>query len=105
MKPSVFFIEESKYKETGRLKIDNYIIFELNRQSRDGGGLALGCAKELQPVWLREGSSQVEAMSVEIYVKKKSLGRRILFLEILVPEIEMENYLKNFWTEIPICMW
>ena len=73
MKPSVFFIEESKYKETGRLKIDNYIIFELNRQSRDGGGLALGCAKELQPVWLREGSSQVEAMSVEIYVKKMKI--------------------------------
>ena len=55
LKPSVFFVEESKYKASGRLKLENYIIFELIRQTRAGGGLALGCAKELQPVWLREG--------------------------------------------------
>ena len=58
-------MEESKYKDAGRLKLDNYIIFELIRQTRDGGGLALGCAKELQPVWLREGNNSVETMSVK----------------------------------------
>ena len=51
------------------LKLENYIIFELIRQTREGGGLALGCAKELQPVWLCEGQNQVEAMSIEICVQ------------------------------------
>ena len=70
LKPAVFFIEETKYKEAGKLKIGNYNIFELVRQSQDGGGgLALGCLKELQPAWVREGDDQVEALSVEIYLK------------------------------------
>ena len=48
LKPSVFFIEETKYKDTGK--------FDLVRKSRDGGGsLAIGYAKELKPAWVREG--------------------------------------------------
>ena len=35
LEPSVFFIEESKFREEGKFKIDNYIIFELVRESRD----------------------------------------------------------------------
>ena len=51
----------------GKLKLNNYIIFELVRQNRDGGGrLALGCDTDLQPAWLREGNDEVEALSVEI---------------------------------------
>ena len=70
LKPSVFFIEETKFKDSGKLKIENYDIFELVRGSRDGGGgLAIGCVKELQPVWVREGNDQAEALSVEIFVK------------------------------------
>ena len=33
LKPSIFFIEETKYKETGRIKLENYVIFELVRKS------------------------------------------------------------------------
>ena len=47
LKPSVFFVQESKFKDEGKLKLDNYVIFELVRESRDGGGLVLGCVKEL----------------------------------------------------------
>ena len=50
LQPSVFFVEETKYKDTGKLKFDNYVIFELVRENREGGGLALGCAKDLKPV-------------------------------------------------------
>ena len=39
------------------------------RKNREGGGLALGCLKELKPVWLREGNDDVEALSIEIVVK------------------------------------
>ena len=73
LNPAVFFVEESKYRDAGRLKLENYIIFELIRKDKDGGGLALGCAQELQPVWLREGSNQVEAMSVESFVRNMKM--------------------------------
>ena len=73
LQPSVFFIQESKYKSTGKLKLENFVIFELVRQNREGGGLALGCAQELQPVWLREGDDEVEALSVEIILQKMKI--------------------------------
>ena len=70
LKPSVFFIQETKFQDSGKLKLDNYIIYEFVRPSRDGGGgLALGCDKNLNPALLREGDGQVEAISVEIFVK------------------------------------
>ena len=70
IKPSVFCIEETKFKDSGKWKIENYDIFELVRGSRDGGGgLAIGCVKELRAVWVREGNDQAEALSVEIFVK------------------------------------
>ena len=57
LNPSVFFIEETKFKDIGKLKLDNYDVFELVRKEKDGGGLALGCDKDLKPeverIWLR----------------------------------------------------
>ena len=48
LKPIVFYVEETKLKDEGKLKLDNYDVFELVRKSRvGGGGLALGCLKEL----------------------------------------------------------
>ena len=73
LKPSVFFIEESKYQAEGKLKLENFIVFELIRQDRDGGGLALGCAKELQPVWVRQGTNRVEALTIEICVQNMNI--------------------------------
>ena len=70
LKPSVFFCQETKFKETGKLKIDDYVIFEKVRNNKDGGGLAIGCVPELFPVWVREGEDSVEALSVNICVKK-----------------------------------
>ena len=73
LKPSIFFIEETKYKEEGKLKLEDYHVFEKVRKNKDGGGgLALGCKKQLKPVWLREGQ-EVEALSVEIFVSNKSI--------------------------------
>ena len=64
LKPSVFFIEETKLKEAGRLKLDNYIIFEKVRKNRiNGGGIAIGCVRDLNPMWVREGEDDVEALS------------------------------------------
>ena len=73
LKPLVFLVEETKFKNCGKLKLDNFIIYELVRQNRDGGGLALGVAKELNPAWVREGDDTVEALSVEISVKSMKI--------------------------------
>ena len=70
LQPSVFFVQESKYKEEGKLKLENFEIFESVRESRDGGGLVLGCLRELEPVLVSKGDEEVEAMSVDISVKK-----------------------------------
>ena len=45
--------------------------YELLRQNRNGGGLALGCSKD--PVWVREGNDQVEAISVDIFLKNMKI--------------------------------
>ena len=55
LRPSMFFVEETKYKEEGKLKMENFVIFELVRESKEGGGLALGCIKELNPVLVSKG--------------------------------------------------
>ena len=29
LQPSIFFVEETKYRDEGKLKFDNYVVFEL----------------------------------------------------------------------------
>ena len=71
LQPSAFFVEETKLKEAGKIKLDNYIIFEkVRKDGNNGGGIAFGCLPELKPVWLREGEDPVEALSVQIFVGK-----------------------------------
>ena len=44
LKPSLFFVQETKYSTKGRLNFDkNFKVYELLRKNRSGGGLALGC--------------------------------------------------------------
>ena len=70
LRPEVFFIEETKMKDEGKIQIEDYDLFELVRKSRDGGGgLAIGCKKELQASWVREGDDKVESLSVDIFLK------------------------------------
>ena len=70
----MFCVEETKLKDEGKFKIDNYDIFEHVRASRDGGGgLALGCMKELQPALVRTGGDTVEALSVDIFFKNEKI--------------------------------
>ena len=34
LRPSVFFVEETQFKEEGTIKVDNFVV----RETRDGGG-------------------------------------------------------------------
>ena len=39
----------------GKLKLENtsnYVIYELNRKDKNGGGLAIGVMERLKPVWI-----------------------------------------------------
>ena len=74
LQPSVFFMEETKYKETGKLKLENYIIFESVRENgAAGGGVALGCLSELHPAWVGDGGASVEAISIDIFLKEMKI--------------------------------
>ena len=75
LKPAVFFTQETKYKEEGQLKLgDEYVIYEqVRKNEKGGGGLALGCLKELNPCWISEGSEYVEAISISICIKNMKI--------------------------------
>ena len=68
LQPSVFIVQETKFKKERALSIDGYTIYDLVREFKDGGGLLIGCAKEVNPVMIRKGNDNVEAITVEISV-------------------------------------
>ena len=70
LNPSVFFMEETKCRQSGRFKkLKNYITFELLRKDKGGGGLAIGCIKNFKPVCVQEGENDIESLSVNIHIK------------------------------------
>ena len=99
LRPSVFFVKETKFKDVGKLKFDSYVVFELVRQNRDGGGLALGCDKDLQPVLVREGDDDVEALSVDIIAygcqENDLVARKEAFWTFLDEEVYEADHLGN----------
>ena len=72
LNPTLFFIEETKFKETGKMRdMENYVVFEKVRENgTGGGGIAIGCLKDLYPALVREGKDDIEAISIEIFLKK-----------------------------------
>ena len=73
LKPSIFFIEETKLKHPGKIKIEtNFVIFELNRKERNGGGIAIGVKEELKPVLISEGDDTTEILEVEASMRAES---------------------------------
>ena len=94
LKPSVFLLEETKFKESGKFKLKNYVIYELVRKDRNGGGLALGVAVELQPAWVREGDDGVEALSVIISLKNMEIRCCVAYG---CQETEKIDKKENFW--------
>ena len=95
LKPGVFFLQETKMKEIGRLKCENYIVFENIRENRDGGGgVAIGALKELNPVWVKEGNGQVETLSINIFVKKLKIRCCVAYG---CQETELNEKKEAFW--------
>ena len=66
----MFFIEETKMTTGGRIKTENsqkYQIFELVRQTKTGGGIAIGALADVEPVLLSEGNDNVEVLVIELF--------------------------------------
>ena len=74
--PSVFFLQETKVKQQGRIKTSEcgkYQIFELIRKDKQGGGLAIGALHDVNPVWISKGDDEVEILVVEISVENMKI--------------------------------
>ena len=69
---SVFCLQETHLSKEGNIKFQNdksFQIFEKLRETKSGGGLAIGARHELNPIWLGDGGSEVKALSIQIAVQ------------------------------------
>ena len=104
LEPSVFFVEETKFKEEGQLKLDNFTLFELTRKSKDGGGgLILGAIKELNPVLVRKGTDYVEAISIDIFVRNMSIRCVVAYGCQETANVDKKHAFWSFIEEEVIC--
>ena len=69
--PSVFCLQETKVQKPGKIRFEgaqNYVIYELTRKNKTGGGLAIGVKKDLEPGWAGEGDNETEVLVVQLTV-------------------------------------
>ena len=65
--PSVFFLQETHFKQKGQIITKHskkYKIFELVRTEKLRGGLAIGALLEVDPVLISEGDDDIEILVV-----------------------------------------
>ena len=53
----------------GKLKLKNYVTFELLRKDSAGGGLATIVDPSLEPVYISEGDDTTEILVIQIHIK------------------------------------
>ena len=64
-------LQETKFKVAGKHRLNGYIVYEHLRTKRTaGGGILLAVLQEVSPALVREGGGDVEAVTVDINVKK-----------------------------------
>ena len=69
--PSILSLQETKFRISGRHKLDGYVTYEhLRKEKTAGGGILLAVLQELKPALVRDGGENVEALTVEIKMKQ-----------------------------------
>ena len=69
--PAIVSLQETKFQVSGKHKLEGYIVYEhLRKQKTAGGGILLAVNKDLNPALASEGGDDVEALTVDICVKK-----------------------------------
>ena len=66
-------MQETKCQIPGYLKLNGFITYEHTRLNGGGGGLALSVKKDLNPAFVRDGGTEVEALTVDIHVKQMTI--------------------------------
>ena len=98
-KPSIFFLQETKMKRQGKIKIEGYQIYELVRSEKHGGGLAVGALDELNPAFISEGDDITEILVIEVQLH----GMQVRCINGYAPQ---ENDLKTkkdkFWKRLEV---
>ena len=68
----IFTIQESHFMKKGKLKIDNFEIFEAIRKKQNGGTI-IGVNKALSPMLISDYNDEFELIIVEIKLHNKQI--------------------------------
>ena len=67
-------MQETKFQVSGKHKLPGYITYEhLRTEKIAGGGILMAIEKNLSPALVRDGGQNVEAITVDITVKKMQI--------------------------------
>ena len=89
----VWMMQETKC-QAGNLELDGFTTYEHVRIDKDGGGLSLSALKELNPSFVRDGGDDVEAMTVNIHLKKITISMNTGYGPQEYDKIDKKQ---NFW--------
>ena len=72
-KAGIFTLQETHFKTKGKLKVDDFEVFESIRKGKENGGTAIGVHKALQPVLISEYDEEFELITVEVKVGNREI--------------------------------
>ena len=72
--PAILSLQETKFQLSGKHNLDGYISYEhLRTEKTAGGGLYMAFKTDLNPALARDGGEEVEAITVDISIKKMQI--------------------------------
>ena len=72
--PSILSLQETKFQVQGKQNLQGYITYEHLRSKKiAGGGILMAFQKDLSPALVRDGGSDVDALTVDISIKKMQI--------------------------------
>ena len=70
---SIFTLQETHYRTKGKVKIEDFEIFEAIRKHKEKGGTMVGAHKALKPVLINEYDDPFEMIVIEINIGNKEI--------------------------------
>ena len=93
--PGVFFIQESKVPRKGKIKADDYVIFERIRRVGGGGGLLTAVHKNLNPVSVGDDTED-EVLVIQAQI----LDKKVRFINAYGPQEDEIEKSKSFFSKL-----
>ena len=93
--PGVFFIQESHVPRKGKLKVNDYVIFESVCKNSGGGGLLTAVHKNLNPVSIGE-----ETDDEVLVVQAQVLNKKVRFINGYGPQEDDTEKSKSFFAKL-----